>query len=164
MLYATIFRFDFDTDPCGQPNGTAVEATGYQDVDQDMSGSFASNLEPVDTTLQVVIKSENEPDLIKQVAVVESEDGKFEVRDLEHFGVRPPVVVDERFNVGFWRSVINNVSPGFSRIANQAISCYHFRLSVKITKPRRTTGRFVQNWINTLGACLDSGFYLMDRH
>lgn len=72
-----------------------------------MSGSFASNLEPVDTTLQVVIKSENEPDLIKQVAVVESEDGKFEVRDLEHFGVRPPVVVDERFNVGFWRSVIN---------------------------------------------------------
>lgn len=67
MLCATGFRFDFDTDLCGQPSGTAIEATGYQDVDQDMSDSFASNLEPVDTTPQVVIKSENDPDLIKQV-------------------------------------------------------------------------------------------------
>jgi hypothetical protein len=47
------------------------------------SSSLTVKLEPVDTTLQVVIKSENEPDLVKQVTVVKSEDGKFDVWNLE---------------------------------------------------------------------------------
>ncbi|KIK44626.1 hypothetical protein CY34DRAFT_105896 [Suillus luteus UH-Slu-Lm8-n1] len=99
-----------------------------------------------------------------RIAVVKSEDGKFDVWDLEHFGLRPLVVVEERFNVGFRRSVINNLGSGISRIANQANTCYHFRLLVEITKPRRTTGKFVQNRVNTLSAYLDSGLYLMYRH
>ncbi|KAG1862562.1 hypothetical protein DFJ58DRAFT_775739 [Suillus subalutaceus] len=118
------------------PNGTVVEATGHQDVDQDMSDSFASNLpmpehppdaapsrpsnsnasrsslavkaEPVDTTIQVVIKSENEPDLIERVTFVKSEDGKFDIWNLEHLGLGPPVVVEERFRVGFLRPVISD--------------------------------------------------------
>lgn len=122
------------------PNGTAVEATEHQDVDQDMSDSFASNLlmperlpdaapsrpsnsnasrssltvkqEPVDAAIKVVIKSENEPDVIKRVTFVKSEDGKFDVWNLEHLGLGPPVVVEERFRVGFRRSVISDALGG----------------------------------------------------
>ncbi|KAG1775364.1 hypothetical protein EV702DRAFT_1046954 [Suillus placidus] len=124
------------------PNGTAVEATEHQDVDQDMSNSFASNLlvperppdaapsrpsnsnasrssltvkqEAVDTAIKVVIKSENEnePDVIKRVTFVKSEDGKFDVWNLEHLGLGPPVAVEERFRVGFRRSVISNALGG----------------------------------------------------
>ncbi|KAG1770472.1 hypothetical protein EDD22DRAFT_843154 [Suillus occidentalis] len=86
----------YHPDLCGQSYGTAVEAKGYQDVDQDMSDSFASNLEPVNMTLQVVIKSENEPDLITQVAVVKSEDGKFDVWD--KFGTLSTLVSDLRLS------------------------------------------------------------------
>jgi hypothetical protein len=94
------------------------------------AGSFAFNLELVDTTLQVVNKSGNDPDLIKQVAVVKSEDGKFDIWDLEHFGLRPLVVVEERFNVRLRGSVINNLGSRISRIAKQANTCYHFRLLI----------------------------------
>ncbi|KAG2119562.1 uncharacterized protein F5147DRAFT_116606 [Suillus discolor] len=113
-------------------NGTVVEATWHHDVDQDMSDSFASTApsqpsnsitfrsspivkpEPVrvDTTIKVVIKSENEPDLIEQVPFVKGEDGKFDVWNLEHLGLGPPVVVEERFRVGFPRTVISNALGG----------------------------------------------------
>lgn len=114
------------------PNETVVEATGHHDVDQDMSDSFAPTVpsqpsnpitsrssptvkpEPVrvDTTIKVVIKSENEPDLIEQVTFVKGEDGKFDVWNLEHLGLGPSIVVEERFCVGFRRSVISDALGG----------------------------------------------------
>jgi hypothetical protein len=131
-----------------QPNGTVVEATGHQDVDQDMSDNIASNLlmpehapnatppwpsnsntsrssltvkaEPVNTIIQVVIKSENEPDLIERITFVKSEDGKFDVWNLKHLSLGPPVVVEERFRVRFPRPMISDVSSGFPYLVNQA--------------------------------------------
>ncbi|KAG2368117.1 hypothetical protein BDR07DRAFT_1605712 [Suillus spraguei] len=124
------------------PNGTAAKVTGHQDVNQDISDSFSSNLlmpenppdaapsrssnsnisrssltvkpEPVtgDTTIQVVIKSENEPDLIERVTFVKSEDGKFDIWNLDHLGLGPPVAVEERFHIGFRRSVISDALGG----------------------------------------------------
>lgn len=123
-----------------QPNGTVVEATGHQDVDQDMSDNIASNLlmpehapnatppwpsnsntsrssltvkaEPVNTIIQVVIKSENEPDLIERITFVKSEDGKFDVWNLKHLSLGPPVVVEERFRVRFPRPMISDALGG----------------------------------------------------
>ncbi|KAG2148470.1 hypothetical protein BD769DRAFT_1659998 [Suillus cothurnatus] len=123
-----------------QPNGTVVEATGHQDVDQDMSDNIASNLlmpehapnatppwpsntntsrssltvkaEPVNTIIQVVIKSENEPDLIERITFVKSEDGKFDVWNLKHLSLGPPVVVEEQFRVRFPRPVISDALGG----------------------------------------------------
>lgn len=74
----------------------------------------------VDTTIKVVIKSENEPDLIEQVTFVKGEDGKFDVWNLEHLGLGPPIVVEERFCIGFRRSVISDVSSGVPYLSNQA--------------------------------------------
>ncbi|KAG1737669.1 hypothetical protein EDB19DRAFT_2025625 [Suillus lakei] len=75
-----------------------------------------SSKEPKDTTIKVVIKSENadEPDRIQLVTFVKSEDGKFDIWNLEHLGLGPP-------------------------------SC---PLLVEVTKPRRTTGKVVQNRIS----------------
>ncbi|KAG2131991.1 uncharacterized protein EDB93DRAFT_1255355 [Suillus bovinus] len=125
-----------------RPNGTVARATGHHDVDQDMSDSFASNLlmpehppdtapsqpsnsiasrssltvtpEPVrvDTTIEVVIKSENEPDLIERLTFVKGEDGKAYIWNLDNLGLGPPVMVEERFRIGFRRSVISDALGG----------------------------------------------------
>lgn len=113
-----------------------------QDVDQDMSDSFASNRpiskdeprnavsmqpqtpnasgssftaikpEPEGPKIAVVIKSEleHEPDLNAHVTFIKSEDGKFDIWNLEHLRLGPPVFVEKRFHVGFRRSVISNVT------------------------------------------------------
>ncbi|KAG1889437.1 hypothetical protein F4604DRAFT_1915313 [Suillus subluteus] len=126
------------------PNGTAVEARWHQDIDQDMSDSFASNLpipensppnaassqpqtpnasgsgvtaikpEPEGAKIAVVIKSEleHEPDLNVHVTFVKSEDGKFDIWNLEHLHLGPPVIVEKGFQVGFRRSVISNTLGG----------------------------------------------------
>jgi hypothetical protein len=44
------------------------------------------------------------------ITFVKSEDGKFDIWNLEHLGLGPPVVVDETFRVGFTRAAISNVS------------------------------------------------------
>ncbi|KAG2154543.1 hypothetical protein DEU56DRAFT_769143 [Suillus clintonianus] len=121
------------------PNGTAVEATSHQDNDQDMADNFASNLpmpedgppdtassqpensnasgsglikpEPESTKIAVVIKSE-QGDLNSHVTFVKSEDGKFDIWNLEHLQLGPPVVVEHRFHVGFKRAVISNALGG----------------------------------------------------
>ncbi|KAG2057110.1 hypothetical protein BDR06DRAFT_1019273 [Suillus hirtellus] len=122
------------------PNGTAAEVMWNQDVDQDMSDSFASNRpiskdeprnavstqpqtpnasgssftaikpEPEGPKIAVVIKSEleHEPDLNAHVTFIKSEDGKFDIWNLEHLRLGPPVFVEKRFHVGFRRSVISN--------------------------------------------------------
>ncbi|KAG2345211.1 hypothetical protein BDR05DRAFT_988740 [Suillus weaverae] len=126
------------------PNETAVEATWHQDIDQDMSDSFASNRpiledepqnaassqpqtsdtsgssfttikpEPEGVKIAVIIKSEleHEPDLNAHVTFVKSEDGKFDIWNLEHLRLGPPVVVEKRFHIGFRRSVISNALGG----------------------------------------------------
>jgi hypothetical protein len=76
--------------------------------------------EPVNTIIQVVIKSENEPDLIERITFVKSEDGKFDVWNLKHLSLGPPVVVEERFRVRFPRPVISDVRSGFPYLVNQA--------------------------------------------
>ncbi|KAG1757867.1 hypothetical protein EDB19DRAFT_2033932 [Suillus lakei] len=127
------------------PNGTAVEAKWHQDIDQDMSDSFASNLpipedrppnvassqpensnasgsssltaikaEPEGPKIDVIIKAEreNEPDLKAHVTFVKSEDGKFDIWNLEHLHLGPPVIVENRFHIGFRRAVIGNALGG----------------------------------------------------
>ncbi|KAG2045151.1 hypothetical protein BDR03DRAFT_1004324 [Suillus americanus] len=128
------------------PNGTAVDAKWHQDIDQDMSDSFASNLpipengppntassprqpqtpnasgsgftaikpEPEGAKIAVVIQSEleHEPDLNVHVTFVKSEDGKFDIWNLEHLRLGPPVIVEKRFHVGFRRCIISNALGG----------------------------------------------------
>ncbi|KAG1871141.1 hypothetical protein C8R48DRAFT_697810 [Suillus tomentosus] len=144
MVCEHIFPFGFDIEFCGQPNGTAAEVMWNQDVDQDMSDSFASNRpiskdeprnavstqpqtpnasgssftaikpEPEGPKIAVVIKSEleHEPDLNAHVTFIKSEDGKFDIWNLEHLRLGPPVFVEKRFHVGFRRSVISNALGG----------------------------------------------------
>jgi hypothetical protein len=76
------------------------------------SGITAIKPEPEGTKVAVVIKSEleHEPDLNTHVTFVKSEDGKFDIWNLEHLRLGPPIFVEQRFHVGFRRSVISNVS------------------------------------------------------
>ncbi|OJA13058.1 hypothetical protein AZE42_01887 [Rhizopogon vesiculosus] len=79
------------------------------------SGSHVAVIkeEPEDTKeIAVVIKSEDIPDLKTLITFVKSEDGKFDIWNLEHLGLGPPVVVEERFRVGFTRAVISDVIGG----------------------------------------------------
>jgi len=76
------------------------------------SGSHAA-IKPEPEEITVVIKSEDVPDLKTLVTFVKSEDGKFDIWNLEHLGLGPPVVVEERFRVGFTRAAISNVGSGF---------------------------------------------------
>ncbi|KAG2370157.1 hypothetical protein BDR07DRAFT_1604015 [Suillus spraguei] len=127
------------------PNGIDIKVGRHQDIDQDMSDSFVSDLptpedelpnaaslqsqtpgasgsarftavkpEPEGAKIAVVIKSEHEhePDLNAHVTFVKSEDGKFDIWNLEHLRLGPPVIVEERFHVGFRRAVISNALGG----------------------------------------------------
>ncbi|KAG0706140.1 hypothetical protein DFH29DRAFT_205732 [Suillus ampliporus] len=122
-------------------NGATVDATWHQDNDEDMSDSFASypangedvppdaapsqpqnsgtslpviKPEPEDTKekIAVVIKSEEGPDVNLHVTFVKSEDGKFDIWNLEHLRLGPPVIVEDRFNFGFTRVVISDALGG----------------------------------------------------
>ncbi|KAG1766436.1 hypothetical protein EDD22DRAFT_820003 [Suillus occidentalis] len=124
------------------PHGTAVEATWDQGINQDMSDSFASNLSlpedgrpnvassqpripnvpdsgftafkpgPEGARMAVVVK-ESKPVLPNvHVTFIKSEDGKFNIWNLEHLRLGPPISVEQRFHIGFRRSVISNTLGG----------------------------------------------------
>jgi hypothetical protein len=62
--------------------------------------------------MAVVIESEfePEPDLNVHVTFVKNEDGKFDIWNLEHLRLGPPISVEQKFHVGFRRAVISDVS------------------------------------------------------
>jgi hypothetical protein len=95
----------------GPPNLTSSQPQ-TPNVQVSDSGLAAIKPEPEGAKIAVVIKSEleHEPDLNAHVTFVKSEDGKFDIWNLEHLGLGPPIIVEQRFHVGFRRSVISNVS------------------------------------------------------
>jgi hypothetical protein len=76
------------------------------------SGFNAVKPGPEGAKMAVVIESEleSEPVLNVHVTFVKSEDGKFNIWNLEHLRLGPPISVEQRFHIGFRRAVISNVS------------------------------------------------------
>ncbi|KIK46253.1 hypothetical protein CY34DRAFT_800589 [Suillus luteus UH-Slu-Lm8-n1] len=97
----------------GPPNSTSSQPQ-IPNVQVSDSGLAAIKPEPEGAKIAVVIKSEleHEPDLNAHVTFVKSEDGKFDIWNLEHLRLGPPIIVEQRFHVGFRRSVISNALGG----------------------------------------------------
>jgi hypothetical protein len=93
----------------GPPNSASSQPQTSNTSDSDFT---AIKPEPEGAKIAVVIKSEleHEPDLNVHVTFVKSEDGKFDIWNLEHLRLGPPISVEQRFHVGFRRAVISNVS------------------------------------------------------
>ncbi|KAG1766437.1 hypothetical protein EDD22DRAFT_878269 [Suillus occidentalis] len=98
----------------GPPNSTSSQPQTPNVQVQSDSGFAAIKPEPEGAKIAVVIKSEleHEPDLNAHVTFVKSEDGKFDIWNLEHLRLGPPIIVEQRFHVGFRRSVISNALGG----------------------------------------------------
>lgn len=66
--------------------------------------------------IEVKVKQEDGSEQFKYVHLMKSENGEYDLFNTDGFDLRPPIEVDERYNVGFTRTVISHVS------SNQ----YHF--------------------------------------
>ncbi|KAJ7678064.1 hypothetical protein DFH06DRAFT_565339 [Mycena polygramma] len=65
-----------------------------------------------DEVIDVVIKTEGEPDKFKRVTLIKSEDGNFDIWNVDGFGLGPTVEVEEKYNRGFTRKVIGDALGG----------------------------------------------------
>ncbi|KAJ6598385.1 hypothetical protein DFH09DRAFT_1356643 [Mycena vulgaris] len=72
-----------------------------------------------DEVIDVVIKTEGEPDQFKRVTLIKSEDGNFDIWNVEGFCLGPTIEVDEKYNRGFTRKVIGDAFGGGD------VVCYH---------------------------------------
>ncbi|KAJ7100694.1 hypothetical protein B0H15DRAFT_458951 [Mycena belliarum] len=72
-----------------------------------------------DELIDVVIKTEGGPDQFKRVSLIKSEDGNFDIWNVDGFDLGPTVEVEERFNRGFTRKVIGDAFGGGH------VVCYH---------------------------------------
>ncbi|KAJ7621270.1 hypothetical protein FB45DRAFT_799086 [Roridomyces roridus] len=73
-----------------------------------------------DEVIDVIIKAENdgEPDLLKRVYLIKSEDGNFDIWNVDAFGLAPAIEVDEKYNRGFSRKVISDAFGGGHQTCN----------------------------------------------
>lgn len=78
------------------------------------SPSIARDTSPLDDRppdiVEVNVKVEGYDDEFKYVSFVKSEDGLLDIWNLEGFDLGPPITVDEKYNRGFSRKVISDVS------------------------------------------------------
>ncbi|KAJ7489226.1 hypothetical protein FB451DRAFT_684879 [Mycena latifolia] len=65
-----------------------------------------------DEEIDVIIKTEGEPDQLKRVTLIKSEDGNFDIWNVDGFGLGPTIAVDEKYNRGFTRKVIGDAFGG----------------------------------------------------
>ncbi|KAF7369123.1 hypothetical protein MVEN_00239500 [Mycena venus] len=88
------------------PGSTGKPLPGRDDSNTD--------IQVKDEVIDVVIKTEGEPDQFKRVTLIKSEDGKFDIWNVDGFGLGPTIEVDERDKRGFTRKVISDVRPVFA--------------------------------------------------
>ncbi|KAJ7238052.1 hypothetical protein B0H12DRAFT_100781 [Mycena haematopus] len=103
-----------------------------------------SVVQPKDEVIDVVIKKEGEPDQFKRVTLIKSEDGNFDIWNVDGFGLGSTVEVDEKYNRGFTRKVIGDAFGG------GPVQCYH-HWNPKPGQPTETPFlTFNRSWNNAL--------------
>ncbi|KAJ7182734.1 hypothetical protein C8R43DRAFT_967933 [Mycena crocata] len=65
-----------------------------------------------DEVVDVIIKTEGEPDQFKRVTLIKSEAGNFDIWNVDGFGLGPTIKVPEKYNRGFTRRVICDAFGG----------------------------------------------------
>ncbi|KAF8201257.1 hypothetical protein K438DRAFT_1965766 [Mycena galopus ATCC 62051] len=99
-----------------------------------------------DEVIDVVIKTEGEPDQFKRVTLIKTEDGNFDIWNVDGFGLGPTCEVPEKYNRGFTRKVISDAFGGGH------VSCYH-HWDPKPDKPAKVPFlTFNRSWNNALPA------------
>ncbi|KAJ7088676.1 hypothetical protein C8R44DRAFT_892736 [Mycena epipterygia] len=89
---------------------SSPEPENAQSVSQnDMS---SQDVQVKDEVIHVVIKNEGEPDQFKRVTLIKSEDGNFDIWNVDGFGLGPTIEVDEKYTRGFTRKVISDAFGG----------------------------------------------------
>ncbi|KAJ6466783.1 hypothetical protein C8R45DRAFT_1106213 [Mycena sanguinolenta] len=71
-----------------------------------------SVVQPKEETIDVIIKKEGEPDQFKRVMLIKSEDGKFDIWNVDGFDLGPTIQVDPKYLRGFTRKVISDALGG----------------------------------------------------
>ncbi|KAJ6618119.1 hypothetical protein B0H10DRAFT_2030696 [Mycena sp. CBHHK59/15] len=103
------------------------------------------DIQAKEEVIDVVIKTEGGPDEFKRVTLIKSEDGSFDIWNVDGFGLGPTIPVDEKYNRGFTRKVISDAFGGGH------MECYH---NWKKPKPSQETKApfltFNRSWNNAL--------------
>ncbi|KAJ7041062.1 hypothetical protein C8F04DRAFT_1391492 [Mycena alexandri] len=98
-----------------------------------------------DEIIDVVIKVEGEADHFTRVMLIKSEDGNFDIWNVDGFNLGPTIKVDDKFKRGFTRKVISDAFGGGH------MTCYHHW---KKPKPGQTSKTpfltFNRSWNNAL--------------
>jgi hypothetical protein len=83
---------------------------------QDQSNSTSDTVRVKNETIDDIIKAEHEGEIdqFKRVALIKSEDGNFDIWNVDGFCLGPTVEVDAKYNRGFSRKVIGDVSTSFN--------------------------------------------------
>ncbi|KAJ7705502.1 hypothetical protein B0H17DRAFT_669993 [Mycena rosella] len=93
-----------------------------------------------DEVIDVIIKTEGEPDQFKRVTLIKSEDGNFDIWNVDGFGLGPTVEVDEKYNRGFTRKAFGGGH----------VVCYH-HWEPKVGQETKTPFlTFNRSWNNAL--------------
>ncbi|KAJ7489307.1 hypothetical protein FB451DRAFT_1553150 [Mycena latifolia] len=96
--------------------------------------------------IDVILKTEGEPDQFKRVTLTKSEDGNFDIWNVDGFGLGLTIEVDEKYNRGFSRKVIGDAFGG-----GPVDSRHHWR--PKPRKERKTPFRTLsRSWNHALPA------------
>ncbi|KAK7050506.1 hypothetical protein R3P38DRAFT_3173951 [Favolaschia claudopus] len=123
--------------------GTRTSSTN--DLQQGDDSSDA-DVQVKDEVIDVVIKTEGEPDYFTRVTLIKSEDGRFDIWNVDGFGLGPTIDVDERYNRGFSRKVISDAFGGGWMV------CYHHWKSKPVKGDIGPFLTFNRSWNNALPA------------
>ncbi|KAK7052188.1 hypothetical protein R3P38DRAFT_1638280 [Favolaschia claudopus] len=108
--------------------------------------SSDADVQVKDEVIDVVIKTEGEPDYFTRVTLIKSEDGRFDIWNVDGFGLGPTIDVDERYNRGFSRKVISDAFGGGWMV------CYHHWKSKPVKGDIGPFLTFNRSWNNALPA------------
>ncbi|KAJ7226685.1 hypothetical protein GGX14DRAFT_626738 [Mycena pura] len=100
--------------PTPSANGTLLPAeSGSSPMPTPNDRSTSTADVPVkEESFDVKIKTEGGSDQFKRVSLVKSEDGKFDIWNVDSFGLRPAVELDTKYTRGFHRKVIGDAFGG----------------------------------------------------
>ncbi|KAJ7678076.1 hypothetical protein DFH06DRAFT_565779 [Mycena polygramma] len=101
---------------------------------------------PNDEVIDVVIKTEGEPDQFRRVTLVKSE-GNPDIWNVDAFGLGPTIEMDERYNRGFSKKVIHDAFGGESRMCR-----HHWKKRKPGKMHKKAFVTYHRSWNNALPA------------
>ncbi|KAF7377575.1 hypothetical protein MSAN_00180200 [Mycena sanguinolenta] len=132
----------------GQPSRDAwsplPDATEDPLHNRNSDSSVQTKVKVKEEVIDVVIKKEGEDDQFKRVTLIKSEDGNFDIWNVDGFHLGPTVEVDEKYNRGFTRKVIGDAFGGGPQ------SCYHHWKRKPGPGDKTPFATFNRSWNNAL--------------